>query len=135
MFVSKTTTRVRYSETDAMQVVYHANYLQYFELGRTESIRQLGFTYKEMEDKNVMMPFVEVHLRFLRSAFYDDLLTIITSLKELNANHKITFHQEILNEKKKILCKAEISLMFLNKPDMKKSTIPKELFEELTKYF
>lgn len=135
MFVSKTTTRVRYSETDAMQVVYHANYLQYFELGRTESIRQLGFTYKEMEDKNVMMPVVEVHLRFLRSAFYDDLLTIITSLKELNANHKITFHQEILNEKKKILCKAEISLMFLNKPDMKKSTIPKELFEELTKYF
>lgn len=135
MFVSKTTTRVRYSETDAMQVVYHANYLLYFELGRTESIRQLGFTYKEMEEKNVMMPVVEVNLKFLRSAFYDDLLTINTVLKELNSNHQITFHQEILNEKKKLLCKAEITLVFLNKTDKKKSTMPKELFKELTKCF
>lgn len=61
MYTAKTTVRVRYSETDAMQVVYHANYLQYFEMARTESIRELGFTYKEIEEQNIIMPVVEVN--------------------------------------------------------------------------
>jgi acyl-CoA thioester hydrolase len=135
MYTAKTTVRVRYSETDAMQVVYHANYLQYFEMARTESIRELGFTYKEIEEQNIIMPVVEVNLKFLRSAYYDDLLTIHSSLKELPTNHQIIYYQEIYNEKKKLLCTAEITLMFLTKTDKKKSSMPKELYKKLLPFF
>ena len=76
MFASETTIRVRYAETDQMDVVYHGNYAQYFEVGRAESIRQLGFTYKDMEALGIIMPIVELHAKFVRPAHYDDLLTV-----------------------------------------------------------
>ena len=83
MFTSETKVRVRYAETDAMGVVYHGNYAAFFEVARVESIRQLGFSYKDMENSGVIMPVIEWHAKFLRPAHYDDLLTIKTILKEL----------------------------------------------------
>ena len=76
MYEHTTTLRIRYAETDQMDIVYYGNYAQYFEVGRTESIRALGFTYKKMEDMGVRMPVVEMEARFLRPAHYDDLITI-----------------------------------------------------------
>ena len=78
MFTSETQVHVRYGETDQMQVVYHGNYAQYFEVARAESIRQLGFTYSDMEAMGVIMPIIELHTKFLRPAHYDELLTIKT---------------------------------------------------------
>src|SRR5689334_10772626 len=101
MYESTTTVRVRYAETDQMNVVYYGNYAQYFEVGRVESIRQLGFTYKDMEATGVIMPVIDFHARFLRSAYYDDLLTIKTILNELPVDHKIEFIQEVYNEEGK----------------------------------
>src|SRR5690606_8333652 len=98
MFESTTQLRVRYADTDQMGVVYHSNYINYFEIGRTESIRDLGFTYKDMEAMGTIMPIVEVNCKYLRPAKYDDLITVKTTLKELPEDHKITFHQEIFNE-------------------------------------
>jgi len=95
MFVSQTKVRVRYAETDQMGFVYHSNFFLYYEVARAESIRQLGYTYADMEKMGVIMPVVEVQSRFLRPALYDDLLTIKTTLKELPVHHKIGFHQEI----------------------------------------
>src|SRR5678809_1279676 len=85
MFSSQTKVRVRYAETDQMGIVYHSNFFLYYEVARAESIRQLGYTYADMEKIGVIMPVVEVHSRFLRPALYDDLLTIKTILKELPA--------------------------------------------------
>ena len=98
MFETTTQIRVRYAETDQMRVVYHGNYAQYFEVGRVEAIRSLGFSYKNLEDMGVIMPIVELTSKFLRPAHYDDLLTIKTMLKELPNNHKIEFHQEVYNQ-------------------------------------
>ncbi len=98
MFNSTTTIRVRYSETDQMNVVYHGNYAQYFEVARSEAIRDMGITYKEMEEMGIVMPIVELHTKFLRPALYDDLLTIKTQLRELPADHRIDFHHEVYNE-------------------------------------
>src|ERR1700754_3800053 len=98
MYTSETTIRVRYAETDQMNVVYYGNYAQYFEVGRVESIRNLGVSYKDIEASGVIMPVVEMHVRYLRSARYDDLLTIKTTLRELPSDHKIEFHQEVLDE-------------------------------------
>ena len=72
MFISETHIRVRYAETDQTGVVYHGNYAQYFETVRAESIRQFGFTYKDMEAMGVIMPVVELRTKFLRPALYDE---------------------------------------------------------------
>ena len=73
--------RVRYAETDQMGVVYHGNYAQYFEMGRVEWLRNLGISYKWMEDNGVMLPVVSLNINYKKPARYDDLLTIKTILK------------------------------------------------------
>lgn len=135
MFISETQIRVRYAETDQMTVVYYGNYAQYFEVGRAESIRQLGFTYKDMEAMGVIMPVVEMHCRYLRTAHYDDLLTVKTTLKELPADHKIEFHQEVFNENKKLLTVGRVVLYFVTANGMQKTTMPKQLYDKLKPFF
>ena len=135
MFISETKIRVRYAETDQMGIVYHGNFFPYFEVGRVESIRELGFAYADMEKMGVVMPVVDVHARYLRPALYDDLLTVKTSLKELPVHHKIEFHQEIYNEKEELLCSGKIILYFMEKSGMKRTTMPEALKKKLERYF
>lgn len=135
MFVAETTVRVRYAETDQMDVVYHGNYAQYFEVGRAESIRQLGFTYKDMEAMGIIMPIVEWHAKFIRPAHYDDLLTIKTMLKELPTDHRIEFHQEVYNDKGKLLTSGRVVLYFLSADAREKVSMPGALMEKLSPFF
>jgi len=135
MYQSSTQIRVRYAETDQMNVVYHGNYVQYFEVGRTESIRQLGFTYKDMEALGIIMPIVEIHTKYLRPAHYDDLLTITTTLKNLPTDYKIEFHQEIFNEQHKLITVGRVVLYFINAKTKEKTNMPQHLYEKLAVYF
>ena len=135
MFVSTTQIRVRYSETDQMGVVYHSNFFPYFESARAESIRQLGYTYADMEKMGVFMPVVDVHCRYFRPAKYDDLLTIKTILKELPVHHKIEFQHEVSNEDGELLAVGKIILYFMEAKNMKKTTMPVPLLEKLRSYF
>ena len=70
--------RVRYAETDKMGVVYHANYLVWFEVGRTDLLRTLGWTYRDMEAAGVSLPVIEAHCEYQRPARYDDELEVRT---------------------------------------------------------
>lgn len=135
MYETLTQLRVRYAETDQMNVVYYGNYAQYFEVGRVESIRSLGITYKDMEASGVIMPVVEMHVKYLRSAKYDDLLTIKTTLRELPVDHKIEFHQEVFNETGKLLTSGKVVLYFLNAATYEKTTMPENLKEKLQPFF
>jgi acyl-CoA thioester hydrolase len=135
MYEHITTIRVRYADTDQMNIVYYGNYAQYFEVGRTESIRELGFTYKEMEQMGVHMPVVAMEARFLRPAHYDDLITVKTILKVLPDNHEITFHQEVYNENKKLLTVGKVVLYFMDSHTGKRSKLPGALKEKLTPFF
>ena len=135
MFESATKIRVRYAETDQMNVVYHGNYAQYFETARAESIRQLGFTYKEMEAMNIIMPIVEFHCKYIRPAHYDDLLTVKVILKELPTDHRIEFHHEVYNEKEKLLTLGRVVLYFINSKTMEKTVMPPALFEKVKTFF
>ena len=83
MYEFNTQVRVRYAEADPMNVVYYGNYAQYFEVGRVESLRNLGISYKGIEDMGIMLPVVELNIKYLRPAKYDDLLTIKSQIKEL----------------------------------------------------
>ena len=86
--------RVRYAETDQMGVVYHGNYAQYFEMGRVEWLRNMGVSYKWMEENGVMLPVVSLSMNFKKPARYDDLLTVKTILKS-QTSVKIEFDYEI----------------------------------------
>jgi len=135
MFESCTQIRVRYAETDQMNIVYHGNYAQYFEVGRAESIRQLGFTYRNMEELGVIMPIVELHTKYIRPAHYDELLTIKTILKELPVDHRIEFHQEVYNESGKLLTIGRVILYFLTVKTKDKTTLPVILLNKLKPFF
>ena len=135
MFVHSTKIRVRYAETDQMNVVYYGNYAQYFEVGRVESIRQLGYTYKDMEIQGIIMPVVEMHVRYLRPATYDDLITIKTQIRELPHDHRIEFYQEVYNEEGKLLTSGKVVLYFLDATTKMKTTMPIELKSKIEHYF
>ena len=135
MYTSETKMRVRYAETDQMNVVYHGNYAQYFEVGRVEAIRQLGLSYKDLEASGIIMPVIEWTAKFLRPAQYDDLLTVRTTLKEMPTGHRIEFIQEVLNEKGKLLTSGKVLLYFLKSANMEKTDMPPEMAQRLKPYF
>ncbi|ARV07917.1 thioesterase [Polaribacter sp. SA4-10] len=127
---SSTKTRIRYSETDQMGVVYHGNYAQFFELGRTEWLRSLGVTYKDMEISGIMLPVISINFKFIKSALYDDVLTIHTFLKK-KPLVKIEFDYEIINQNNELICKGSSVLAFMNSKTMKPTKCPDYLLESL----
>ncbi len=135
MFITETQIRIHYALTDQMGVVYHGHYAQFYEIGRTEAIRQLGYTYKEIEAMGIIMPVIDIHSRFLRPAKYDDLITVKTSLKELPDHHKIIFHHEIYNAADELLNTGTVTLYFMQAKDMKRCNMPEALKKVLEKYF
>jgi len=135
MFTSKTKIRIHYGLTDQMGVVYHGHYAEFYEIGRTEALRSLGLTYKEVEAAGVIMPVTEIHSRFLRPAVYDDLVTVVTTLKELPLHHKIIFHSEIYNEKNQLLNVGDVTLYFMESKTMKRSAMPENMKEKLLPFF
>jgi acyl-CoA thioester hydrolase len=108
-----TQVRVRYSETDQMGVVYHGNYLPFFEIGRVEWLRSQGISYKELEASGVGLPIVNLTLNYKKPARYDDLLTIVTRVKS-QQTVKIDFECEILNENQELLTTAYFLLVFVD---------------------
>lgn len=113
MLENRTELTVRYADTDKMGVVYHANYAVYYEVGRTEMLRQLGFTYARMEELGVMMPVLELHSNFRRSAHYDDTLTVVTQLNTM-PDVRIRFDYQILNAAGELLNTGYTVLVFVD---------------------
>jgi acyl-CoA thioester hydrolase len=87
-------TRVRYAETDQMGVVYHANYLVWCELGRTELMRELGYAYADIERSGIRLAVAEAALRYARAARYDDAIRVVTRLLAVQSR-TITFGYEV----------------------------------------
>ena len=96
--VVETTVRVRYAETDAMGIVYHTNYIVWFEVGRGEYMRQRGGTYRKWENDGFYLPVTEVDARFIAAARYDDVVVIRTSVAEVRSR-SVTLFYEIVMEK------------------------------------
>lgn len=128
--------RVRYAETDQMGYCYYGNYAQYYEVGRVELIRSLGYSYKDFELKyDVLMPVVSLNIRYLRPAKYDDLLRVVTSVRKL-PDKKITFYTDIFNEQGELLNSGTVKLGFITSKNMTKGIFaPEFLLEKLRPYF
>ncbi len=130
MYLSKTNIRVRYSETDKMGYVYYGNYPTYYEVARTEAIRELGFTYRQMEEHGIMMPIASMEIKYIRPAYYDDLLSIHTIVKELPTS-RMHFYYEVYNAAGKLLNTAETVLAFVNIASFKPCPAPQWLVNAL----
>jgi acyl-CoA thioester hydrolase len=105
--------RVRYSETDQMGVVYHGNYIPFFEIGRVEWLRDKGISYKSLEESGIALPIVSMTLNYKKPARYDDLLTVKTKLKNYSGV-KIEFECEIWSEQGELLTMANFLLVFVD---------------------
>lgn len=134
MIVSETKIRVYYEDTDQMGVVYYGNYARYYEIGRTEMIRDLGFTYRQMEEMDIMLPARSLKINYLKSAYYDDLLTIRTIVDTL-PKVKFPIKTEIYNEKGELINSGEVVLVFFNAKTNKPCAAPKFFTDKLIRVF
>lgn len=130
MKIHEFSVRVRYAETDQMAVVYHGNYAQYFEMGRVEWLRNLGLTYKFMEQNGVMLPVVSLLMNYKKPARYDDLLTVRTIFKK-QESVKIEFDYEILNEAGELLTTGNSVLVFVDMKTGRPVTPPDYVAEKM----
>ncbi len=126
--------RIRYGETDQMGYVYYGRYAEFYEIGRTELIRVLGMTYRDLESSGILLPVVKMAVKYIRPAAYDELITIRTTLRTL-PTAKITFHYEIFNEAGDLLNEAEVQLVFTDSVSRKPVRPPKDLMGALSPFF
>lgn len=126
--------RVRYADVDQMGYVYYGHYPRYYEIGRAEFLRSVGFPYKRLEEEGVMCPVASIRIRFLRAPAYDELITIRTTVKKLPAT-SVTFYMEVLLENGKLANAGEVKLAFVDTKTMKTSHVPESLLELLRPHF
>jgi len=134
MYVNEIKIRVRYAETDQMGYVYYGHYAAYFEVARVEMLRSLGFSYKILEEEGFILPVYKYSIKYLRPAYYDELLRIKTIIKVMPLA-RITFNYETYNEKNEILNEAETTLVFVNKVTGKPGAPPADLLKAMQKFF
>jgi acyl-CoA thioester hydrolase len=131
--VGEARVRVRYAETDQMGVVYHSNYLIWFEVGRVEFIRQMGLDYKRMEEEGLAIAVVDVHVRYRVPARYDDELVIETRMLA-SRGAVVKFGYRILRVVDGVLlCEGETMHVCVGK-DMKKICLPPKYSERFAAY-
>lgn len=126
--------RVRYAETDQMQYVYYGHYAQYFEIGRTDLIRSLGITYRQMEDDwGVMLPVRKLEVQYRKPARYDDLLKIVSRVEEVPlASIRILHEVYLLEEDKEtLLATGMVELVFVDKANMRPIRTPQAFLDAL----
>ena len=111
---SQTSIRVRYSETDKMGVVYYANFLVWFEVGRTDYCRKVGFTYKDMEEDGLLLSVAEATCRYQSPAYYDDFLTVHTYLQSLKKRVLYFKYKVLRNDKNELLATGQTAHIITN---------------------
>jgi len=134
MYIFSAYRRVNYAETDKMGYLYYGRYADYYETGRTESLRALGFVYKEMEDLGIMLPVLELKTNYKKPAFYDEVLEIKTIMTKM-PSVRIHFRYEIYNPEKVLINEGETTLVFYDMEQKRPCVCPDDLKEKLTKFF
>jgi acyl-CoA thioester hydrolase len=132
MVQSEIQIRVRYSETDRMGYVYYGNYAAYLEVARVEALRSLGITYKDLEDQGVLLPVSEYQIRYLKPAYYDEVLIIKTVIPG-TSGVRLLFNYEVLNASGDLLAVASTTLVFVTAATGKPCAPPEEVVQLLSR--
>jgi len=127
-----TKLRVRYGETDQMGYCYYGNYAQYFEVGRVEALREVGMSYKSLEDRGIMLPVSSFTVNYKSPAKYDDELSIETIITELKGARLLFAYNIYINER--LTAEGSTTLVFVSKENMKPIQPPKDFVDLLTAY-
>ena len=135
MLISETKIRVRYGETDQMGYAYYGVYAQYYEVGRVEAIRKLGFSYKDVESKGILLPVSDFSINYKRPAFYDDELTIKTIIKEKVHGVRLHFDYEVYNQHSQLLNTGRVTLICVDKQTNKPCKLPPWFEAALAPFF
>lgn len=122
--------RVRYKDTDKMGVVYHSNYIVYYEVARTEMMRELDLPYSDMEAQGVMMPILEVESKYIAPAYYDEVITVRAIIEE-EPMARINVRYEVINESGQIINTGRTVLGFVNSESRRPCRAPRYFVERI----
>lgn len=134
MYQFDTEIRVRYGETDQMQVLYYGFYAWYYEVGRVEALRNLGIIYKEIEEQGSLLVVSQMQSKFIQSARYDDLLTVRSIVPVLPKLGLITFETEIYRAED-LIHTGTVRLVCIDREERIKKSVPSEIMNALKPYF
>jgi len=130
MLTSVSKYRVLYADTDKMGYFYHGNYTELFEIGRSEMLRSAGFSYKKLEEKGFILPVVELHVQYKNPAYYDDVLSIHTTLEQM-PSVRMEFSFEIWSQHDLLICNAKTVLVFADSQSKKPVKAPSMFLDAL----
>jgi len=134
MYVHETQYRVTYGDTDQMKYVYYGHYARLFEIGRVEAMRALGFSYRNFEEEGVMMPVLDLTCKYIKPAFYDEMLTIRTTVTAM-PGVRISFLYDIFNESGEHIHQGTTTLVFVQMSTNKPCKIPAHFAAALQPFF
>lgn len=134
MFVHETRVRVRYAETDQMGQMYYGRYAELFEVGRVEALRALGFPYRRIEERGILLPVRDLSVRYLMPVRYDDEIVIRTTIVE-PISARIRFRYELLSDAGERLTEAETTLVFVDARSKRPCRAPADLITALAPFF
>lgn len=134
MIVHQTQIRVRYGEVDRMGFLYHSHYVEFFDVGRSELMRSVGLSNAEIEASGVMLPVLAVNIRYKNPAYYDDLLTIRTTMRDM-PGIKVCFYYEVLRENGELITTGDVTLAFMHSDTKRACRPPQQFISRVKSYF
>ncbi len=133
MVISKNEIRIRYDEVDKMGYVYHGNYAKYYHISRTELLRKIGISDKVLENHNILLPVIEMNIKYKKPIFYDDIVTIKTSLHKI-PTAKMIFHHEVHNHNNEVVNQADSVVAFVDINTRKPMVAPQFIVDKIKSY-
>lgn len=135
MIKAETKIRVRYGETDQMGYAYYGVYAQYYEVGRVEAMRLLGFSYKEVEARGLLLPVLDFNIHYKKPAFYDDELTLVTVLRDKPSGFRLPFEYECFGPSGQLLNSGKVTLVSVDKTSGKPCAMPDWFLSAFDRFF
>ncbi len=133
MIDSENNIEIRYDEVDKMGYVYHGNYAKYYHISRTALMNQVGICDRELEKQNILMPIIEMHIKYIKPVFYGDIITVRTTLNEMPKSRMHFFHK-VFNQSNEIINEAESTLVFVDLQSRRPMRIPDTVINKLKSY-
>jgi acyl-CoA thioester hydrolase len=122
--------KVRYDEVDRMGFVYHGNYAKYYHISRTELLRSIDINDKSLEEQGIIMPVTEMNVKYIKPVFYDDMISVETTLDEITGL-KLNFSHLVFNADNEIINKAKSTLVFVNAITRRVIRVPGDILNKL----
>jgi acyl-CoA thioester hydrolase len=135
MYRGETKVRVRFYETDKMGYMHHSNYARYYELARTEAMRDIAYSYRQAEEDGTFMPVVKIESKFIKPLFYDDEVRVTTLIKDMPRFGMISFEHEFFNSQNELVHQGTVVLAMINSATNKRENGPAYFMAQLGKHF